>query len=149
MIYVGQFEKVSVAQYPNPENVKLPLRATVSSAGYDFFTPVDIDVKEGEYVTVQTGVRCKMDGDWFLALMPKSGLGFKYGMRLANTVGIVDCDYYNADNEGHIMVKFTADKDFHLNAGDKFCQGIFMKYGITVDDEADGIRTGGFGSTGN
>jgi dUTP pyrophosphatase len=148
MIYVGEFDTVSQAQYSNLEAVKLPTRATVGSAGYDFYTPVDVDVKAGEYVIIQTGVRCKIDPDWFLALVPKSGLGFKYGMRLSNTLGIVDSDYYSADNEGHIMVKFTADKDFHLNAGDKFCQGIFMKYGITVDDEATGVRIGGFGSTG-
>lgn len=148
MIYVARFDKVSQAQYPNPDAVKLPVRATAHSAGYDFFTPVDIDVKAGEYITIQTGVRCKIDPDWCLTIVPKSGLGFKYGMRLANTLGIVDSDYYNADNEGHILVKITTDKDFHLNAGDKFCQGIFMKYGITVDDETVGKRTGGFGSTG-
>lgn len=148
MIYTGKFEKVSTAQYPNPENVKLPTRATKNSAGYDIYTPVDIDVKAGEYITIQTGIRCKIDEDWFLAIVPKSGLGFKYGMRLINTLGVVDSDYYHSDNEGHIMVKFTADKDFHLDAGDKLCQAIFMPYGITVDDEADGIRNGGFGSSG-
>jgi dUTP pyrophosphatase len=148
MIYVAQFERVSEKQFPNPKNVRLPERATAKSAGYDFFTPIDIDVKAGEYITVATGIRCKIDENWFLALVPKSGLGFKYGMRLANTLGVVDCDYYYSDNEGHIMVKFTSDKDFHLNAGDKFCQGIFMKYGVTFNDEANGIRNGGFGSTG-
>lgn len=144
MIYVAEFEKVTNA----PKNVKLPIRATEHSAGYDFFSPIDIDVKAGEYVTINTGVRCKIDEDWFLGIIPKSGLGFKYGMRLANTFGVIDSDYYHSDNEGQIAVKFTADKDFHINAGDKLCQGIFMKYGITVDDEASSIRNGGFGSTG-
>lgn len=144
MIYVAEFEKVTNA----PKDIKLPTRATEHSAGYDFFSPIDIDVKAGEYVTINTGVRCKIDEDWFLGIVPKSGLGFKYGMRLANTFGVIDSDYYYSDNEGQIAVKFIADKDFHINAGDKFCQGIFMKYGITVDDEASGIRNGGFGSTG-
>ena len=148
MIYVGKFEKVSENQYKNTEAIKLPTRATAKSAGYDFYTPIDIDVHAGEYITVQTGIRCMIDEDWFLAIVPKSGLGFKYNMRLVNTFAVVDADYYNSDNEGHIMIKFIADRDFHLNAGDKFCQGIFMKYGITVDDEADGVRNGGMGSTG-
>lgn len=147
MNYVGKFEKVYTENIDGID-ATLPTRATVKSAGYDFYTPVDIDVKAGEYVTVATGIRCLIDEDWFLAIVPKSGLGFKYGMRLANTFGVIDADYYHSDGGGHIMVKFTADKDFHLDAGDKFCQGIFMPYGITVDDESNGIRNGGFGSTG-
>lgn len=69
-------------------------------------------------------------------------------MRLSNTFGVVDSDYSHSENEGHIMAKFSVDKDLELKAGDKLCQGIFIKYGITVDDKADGIRNGGFGSTG-
>ena len=66
-----------------------------------------------------------------------------------NTIGIIDSDYYNSDNEGHIMVKFSVDRPLTLHKGDKFCQGIFILYGVTFDDNADGIRNGGFGSTGN
>lgn len=79
---------------------------------------------------------------------PKSGLGFKYGMRLSNTIGIIDSDYYFSDNEGHIQAKFSAHKPFSVNAGQKFMQGIFIPYGITCDDHANAVRNGGFGSTG-
>ena len=95
-----------------------------------------------------TGIRCKMDGDVFLALLPKSGLGTKYGFRLLNTVGVVDADYYNSDNEGHIQACITTTRDLVLNAGDKYMQGIFLKYEITVDDMTTAFRNGGFGSTG-
>lgn len=80
--------------------------------------------------------------------MPKSGLGFKYGMRLANTIGVIDSDYRQSDNDGHIKLKFTVDKDLHLDRNSKILQGIFVKFGITGDDKAEGIRNGGFGSTG-
>ena len=87
-----------------------------------------------------------------LHLYPRSGLGFKYRLQLNNTVGIIDSDYYNSDNEGHIFAKITNDsnegKTLELKAGEGFMQGIFLEYGITQDDEADGVRNGGFGSTG-
>ena len=68
-----------------------------------------------------------------------------------NTVGIIDSDYFNSDNEGHIFIKMTNDsnegKTVEVAAGTGFAQGIFMQYGITEDDDAEGIRNGGFGST--
>jgi len=93
----------------------------------------------------------KMDEDWVLKLYPRSGLGFKYRLQLNNTVGIIDSDYYFSDNEGHIFAKITNDsnegKTLEIGAGSGFMQGIFIEYGITVDDDAEGIRNGGFGST--
>ena len=81
--------------------------------------------------------------------VPRSGLGFKYGCRLVNTCGIIDEDYYYADNEGHIMAKITCDKGFKLASGDRFMQGIFVPYAVTADDDPIASeRTGGFGSTG-
>ena len=86
-----------------------------------------------------------------LKLYPRSGLGFKFRLQLNNTVGIIDSDYYNSDNEGHIFIKVTNDsnegKTVEIPAGSGFAQGIFVEYGITLDDEADGVRNGGFGST--
>lgn len=86
-----------------------------------------------------------------LQLFPRSGLGFKYRMQLNNTVGIIDSDYFYSDNEGHIFAKITNDsnegKALEVAAGSGFMQGIFLQYGITEDDEADGVRNGGFGST--
>ena len=68
-----------------------------------------------------------------------------------NTIGVIDSDYYNALNEGHIFCKMTNDtnenKIVEVKKGQGFVQGIFFKFGITIDDECDGIRTSGFGST--
>ena len=86
-----------------------------------------------------------------LKLYPRSGLGFKYRLQLNNTVGVIDSDYFGAKNEGHIMLKLTNDsnegKILAVNAGDAVAQGVFMPFGITVDDDASAIREGGFGST--
>ena len=134
------------------EGIKIPARATSGSAGYDFCTPVGFSLAPGETIKIPTGIRVKIEEGWMLGLYPRSGLGFKYRMQLNNTVGIIDSDYYYSDNEGHIMVKFTNASNtgltINLNAGDAFSQGIFTEYGITFDDDATGVRNGGFGSTG-
>ena len=100
---------------------------------------------------IPTGVRVEMEQDWVLKCYPRSGLGFKFRLQLNNTVGIIDSDYFYSDNEGHIFAKITNDsnegKTVNIQAGTGFMQGIFVEYGITVDDEATGIRNGGFGST--
>ena len=131
--------------------IKLPVRATAGSAGYDFFSPVDITLNPGETVKIPTGIRVEMEQDWVLKCYPRSGLGFKYRLQLNNTVGIIDSDYFYSDNEGHIFSKITNDsnesKSVGIQAGTGFMQGIFVEYGITVDDDAQGIRNGGFGST--
>lgn len=134
------------------KKIKLPKRATVGSAGYDFSLPIDITLAPQETVKIPTGIRVRIDNGWVLKVYPRSGLGFKYRLQLDNTVGIIDSDYYNSDNEGHIFAKITNDsyseKTVELKDGDAFMQGIFVEYGITTDDNADGIRNGGFGSTG-
>ena len=133
------------------EEIRLPKRATAGSAGYDFYTPVPLTVRPGETVKIPTGIRVKMDPDWVLKCYPRSGLGFKYRLQLNNTVGIIDSDYYGSDNEGHIFAKLTNDskegKVVELKAGAGFMQGIFVEYGITVDDDVTEVRNGGFGST--
>ena len=146
-ICVGEnYSEINMDTYAD---IIIPTRATKGSAGYDFHMPYDLELKPNVYYTIPTGIRAKFIQGAFLAIVPKSGLGFKYGMRLANTIGIIDSDYYNSDNEGHIMIKFSVDRPLTLHKGDKFCQGIFILYGVTLDDDADGIRNGGFGSTGN
>lgn len=154
-----QFEKDFVKNFPNVEDVKsvyesikLPKRATTGSAGYDFYAPVDITLKKGESVLIPTGIRSKIEDGWVLKIYPRSGLGFKHRVQLDNTVGIIDADYYNSSNEGHIMIKLScnAHDEGHsvtVSAGDGFAQGIFLQFGITFDDDTDGIRDGGFGST--
>ena len=132
--------------------IELPKRATAGSAGYDFFAPLTLNMKPGETVKVPTGIRCRIGEGWVLKCYPRSGLGFKYRLQLDNTVGIIDSDYYNSDNEGHIFIKVTNDskrpwKNLNVLRGEGFAQGIFVEYGITIDDEAAGIRNGGFGST--
>lgn len=133
------------------ESILLPKRATAGSAGYDFFAPVEFVVHPGETIKIPTGIRVEMAQEWVLKCYPRSGLGFKYRLQLNNTVGIIDSDYFYSDNEGHIFAKLTndsnEDKTLTIPAGTGFMQGIFVEYGITVDDDAQGIRNGGFGST--
>lgn len=132
-------------------NLKLPRRATKGSAGYDFFAPFDLTLAPGETVKIPTGIRVRMRPDYVLMLFPRSGLGFKYRLQLNNTVGIIDSDYYESDNEGHIFAKLTNDskdgKTLSINTGEGFMQGIFVQYGIAEDDDVSEIRNGGFGST--
>ena len=151
---VAKFEKVSFEQFKKDwadtfyvtdgiekiyEDIKLPKRATAGSAGYDFYAPMAFELKPGETIKI-------------LKLYPRSGLGFKFRVQMNNTVGIIDSDYYNSDNEGHIFCKITndtnEDKTVSVNKGTGFCQGIFVEYGITFDDDVTDERNGGFGSTG-
>lgn len=140
--YDGQSESIY-------NEIIIPQRATVGSAGYDFYSPFSFDVSPGNTITIPTGIKCKMLNDWVLMIFPRSGLGFKYKVRLNNTVGIIDSDYYHSDNEGHIMVKLSneGNKVLHIDKEQAFCQGIFLPYGITEDDHVETARNGGFGST--
>lgn len=169
---IAQFQKVSYKQFLydyidtfklKPESyelvmiekvyrgIDLPTRATKGSAGYDFKSPMDINLLPGETIKIPTGIRCKIEDGWVLNLYPRSGLGFKYRLQLDNTVGIIDSDYYGSSNEGHIMVKITNDtkegKTVKIDKGQGFVQGIFIPYGITTDDDVNNERNGGFGST--
>lgn len=169
---VGKFEKVSYEEFEDKvkqfadktfdnaffneigafySSLKEPKRATSGSAGYDFCLPYDIKLHPGEGITIPTGFKVKLTEGWMLGIYPRSGLGFKYRVRLANTIGVIDTDYYNNEgNEGHIMIAFdNGYKTFELKAGDRFAQGIFQLYGITENDEVvNKVRSGGMGSTG-
>lgn len=166
--YIGRFEKVSFEQFKRDflnlfpetseaevlstyEKIELPQRSTKGSAGYDFGLTLDIEVAPRQTVMVPTGIRVFIEEGWFLGLFPRSGLGFKYRFQLNNTVGIVDADYYEADNEGHIFAKMANDsneeKTLVLKEGDKFLQGIFMPFGLAVEEEVTHLRHGGLGST--
>lgn len=131
--------------------IKLPERATTGSAGNDIFAPFDIEIPPKGTVKVPTGIRVILDDDKFLAIYPRSGLGFKYKMQLWNTIPVIDADYSGSDNEGHIWCKFFNDspdnKTITIKRGEAMCQGIIQQYFKTVDDETDGIRNGGMGST--
>ena len=133
------------------QKIRLPRRATTGSAGYDFFAPEAFSLVPYETIKIPTGIRVLIEDGWVLQLYPRSGLGFKYRLQMDNTVGIIDSDYFGADNEGHIFIKMTNSNrqglTLSIAAGEAFAQGIFLPFGITEDDDADGERTGGFGST--
>lgn len=179
MKQIAKFEKVSFEQFKKDcgltttddllkeiyDNIKLPQRATSGSAGYDFYLPFNTCLMLDSKYVIPTGIRCKIKDGWVLSLYPRSGLGFKFGVRLSNTVGIIDSDYYNSSNEGHIILSFETgsydnyrdnlekyseygSRTVRLSAGSAICQGIFTKFGITEDDSpATEKRDGGFGST--
>jgi dUTP pyrophosphatase len=146
--FTQDFEKYAGVIY---KNLKIPKRATLGSAGYDFFSPVDFTLAPGETIKIPTGVRVLLPMDKFLMIVPRSGLGFKYKLQLDNTVGIIDSDYSGSDNEGHIWIKITNDsrdgKTLTIKAGEAIAQGIILKYELTDNDSTDEIRNGGFGST--
>ncbi len=148
---IAKFMKVSEAQFDREgyENIQLPRRATAGSAGYDFIAPYDFELEPNGEIIIDTGIRARISDGWVLVILPRSGSGFKYGVRLANTAGVIDSDYFNADNEGHIKIKLIGgSKSYSVKCGDAFAQGIFLPYGITEDDDCREERHGGFGSTG-
>lgn len=168
MVRIAKFEKVSPRQFVNDwiatfphqsveqalmayEQIQLPRRATSGSAGYDFFAPVGFELSAGATIKIPTGIRALIEEGWVLTLYPRSSLGFKYRFQLDNSVGVIDSDYARSDNEGHIFLRMTNDsregKGLRVPAGTAFAQGIFLPFGITVDDDAQGVRNGGFGST--
>ena len=132
------------------DEIELPERATEGSAGYDIFMPFSITINPGGTCTIPTGIKVKLDPGTFLMLVPRSSLGFKFQLGMANTVGIIDSDYCNnPENEGHIMARLVnhGKHAVHLAKGDAFCQGIILPFGLTANDNPKGKRTGGLGST--
>ena len=132
--------------------LKLPKRATKLSAGYDIFAPYEIILQPNEEINIPTGLKAYMQEGEVLMAFPRSGLGFKYYCRLANTVGVIDADYYNnPKNEGHMCVKMRneGNKPMVINKGEAMCQMIFMPFLLADGDSFDNgeDRNGGFGST--
>ena len=128
----------------------IPVRGTKKSAGYDFSTIQEEIINPGQTVLVKTGIKVFMQDDDVLKIYVRSSIGFKKNLRLANSVGIIDADYYgNEENDGHIMIplhNFGSEVQI-LEKNERIAQGIFTKY-LTVDKEEKlGDRSGGFGST--
>ena len=165
---MSRFEKVSFGQWKAdcgfkdlPEavlrkwydNIKLPKQATAASAGCDFFMPYNLNFEAGSKYRIATGIRWVTDGEadrgCVLLIVPRSGLGFKYGIRLSNTVGVIDADYCDSDNEGHIIISLEnpSEQTIELPEAKPFVQGITVKYEIPEGAENDALRNGGFGST--
>lgn len=153
VIKIRGFEVVEdkYRKYPN-RDIKIPKRSTKNSAGYDICTPVKIVIPAGGISeAIQTDIKAYMLEDEVLEIYPRSSLGFKKGLMLINTVGIIDSDYYsNLDNDGNIgfKLKNLSDKEVVIEAGEKIMQGVFKKYLKVDNDDVDEIRSGGIGSTG-
>ena len=157
---VAKFSHVSEKQYAAAMEGKegflpvgeipLPKRATAGSAGYDFVSPLEVTVPGGGAALIPTGIRAEMDPGWVLLLFPRSSLGFRHGIRLSNTAGVIDSDYAFAENEGHIMVKLRnpLPEPVTIGKGERFCQGVLIPFGKAEEEETPGTRSGGFGSTG-
>ena len=157
---IARFSHVSESQYAEAmaghedclpvDAVPFPRRATAGSAGYDFVSPLEVTVPPGGTALIPTGIRAEMEPGWVLMLFPRSSLGFRFALRLSNTVGVIDSDYAFAKNEGHIMVKLRnpLSEPVTIGKGERFCQGVFLPYGTAEEEEVTAGRTGGFGSTG-
>ena len=168
---MSHFEKVSYEQWkadcgikglPDKElkkwyeAIRLPRQATAASAGCDFFMPFNLNFEAGSKFRIATGVRWVTDRDSagsdrgrVLLIVPRSGLGFRYGIRLSNTVGVIDADYCDSENEGHIIISLEnpSETTIELAEGKAFAQGIIVKYEIPEGAESEESRSGGFGST--
>lgn len=132
------------------KQIKMPVRATKHSAGYDIFSPIDIVIKPNTMEMIWTDVKAQFNEREVLILCVTSGMG-KNGVMLANTIGVIDCDYYsNSGNDGNLGLRLYnfSQNDYVVKAGDKIGQGIFTTF-LTVDDEQEitNERVGGFGST--
>lgn len=158
------FEKISSNEWykknnENYYNIKIPERATKYSAGYDFYSPISIRLYPHKVYMIPTGIKAYMDVDEVLQIYIRSSMAIKHGIKLANSVAIIDSDYYNnPDNEGHIFIclENTSITPYTINIGDKIAQGIFMQYWLVDDDKYfsdielvnQSVRVGGIGSTG-
>jgi len=141
------------------KEIKLPERATVGSAGYDFFAPVDIILHPGELITIPTGIKWTsmeldngiLTNQYFLSIYPRSSLGRDYSIREPNIVSIIDEDYYNnKSNEGHIFINIKnegTNGPCLIKKGTAYAQGIIQRYYMIDGDHTTKTRTGGFGST--
>lgn len=140
-----------VSRYQNTD-IRLPERKTKGSAGYDFSAAETVKIPAGEIAFVTTGIKAFMPHDEVLQMYPRSSLSFKKKLIKANSVGIIDSDYYNnPDNEGEIMLILYnfGTEEVIITKGERIAQGVFMKFLLADDDETNIKRLGGFGSTGN
>ena len=142
-----KFEKVNKIT----EDIKLPERSTLNSAGYDFFAIEDVTLSAKKLTRVMTGVKCELMPNQVLILANRSSNPSKKGLILANGIGVIDADYYgNSDNDGEMGFEFynILDEDVVIKKGEKLGQGIIMKFDKTEDDYTTSIRRSGWGSTG-
>lgn len=134
------------------DSIKLPERATERSAGYDFYYPLpDIVLKPNTTIIFPTGIKANIFYDnWFLGVYTKSGLGFKNKIKMDDTVGIIDADYYDSDEEGNILITLTNEhpvRNCTIVNGQPVAQGVFQIYGVVEGDKVSTKRHSGFGHT--
>lgn len=154
-----KFEKISFEQFRKDiandkvlyDQYELPKRSTKSSAGYDIKSMTSGIIKPGDSMIFKTGLKVCMNDDEVMYLYSRSSFGYKYDVTLTNSVGVIDSDFYNnEENEGHFAVKLSnhGKNDFEVFVGDRIAQGVFMKY-LTIDNEEEIVheRKGGLGST--
>ena len=150
-----KFEKVSIDEFSKYydkklyEEYDLPKRMTSHSAGYDFFAIEGFTLMPGEIKKIPTGYKATFGSDEMLMILVRSSMGFKYNVRMTNQVGIIESDYNNIDNEGHMFVSLQneVDRDFVVKKWEGYAQGIFTKFLICDDDVTTNERQGGLGST--
>ncbi len=154
-----KFEKIKYEQFIKDikedkdlyESFKLPERKTKASSGYDIISLTDGNIKPGDTLLVKTGIKASFNEDEVLFIIIRSSLGFKYGIKIANQIGVIDSDYYsNDENDGHILIKLenAGKEDFKVNLGDRIAQGIFLNYNkVDNEEEIKKTRKGGIGST--
>ena len=133
---------------PNVE-IKLPTRGSKSSAGYDFYSPVDVTINPGEMEMIWTDIKAHMYYDNALIIIPRSSMG-KHPIMISNTVGLIDSDYYgNESTDGNIGFRLfnLGTTPYEIKAGDRIGQGVFIPYKTIKDDNTTTERIGGFGST--
>lgn len=135
-----------VAEGFNKEDVVLPTRATVDSAGYDFVASEDVTIPAGQMRLVKTGVAAQMQDDEVLELFVRSSLAYKHQVTLQNSVGIIDRDFF--PNPIGVLLRNEGEKPFVVKKGERIAQGLFKKYLKTTNDHVEAKRNGGFGSTG-
>lgn len=166
---VAKFEKVSFEQFKKDwkdtfgkdiseeeikeiyDGIKLPRRATVGSAGHDISIPFTATIEPNSSLKIPTGIRCKMDEGYVMLIFPRSSLGIKKGLVILNTIPVIDSDYYNADNEGHIFIciKNASNNTMELSKGGNIVQAVFVPFGISDIECVNSKRVGGIGSTSN
>ena len=136
------------------KGINLPVRKTKYAAAYDVEAAEDIVIPKYypgiKPTLIPTGLKAYMQSDEVLLIVPRSSGPKKQGISFPHNVGVIDSDYYNnSDNEGHIFVQCInlKDEDVVIKKGEAVAQAIFQKYLTVDDDNAEGERTGGFGST--
>ena len=145
------FEIVKEEMRKTKGEITFPTRGSKVSAGYDFYSPVDIILKPNEKTCVWSDIKAYMQEGEVLLLFVRSSIGIKKGLALSNGTGVIDADYYsNSSNDGNIGIALYnySDKIVEIKKGERICQGVFIPFLEADNGNTDKKRVGGIGSTG-